>query len=92
MHDTGSGKTLGFLLPILIKLRALHNQHERDVKAGTSAGDSEVTGPLAVIVSPTRELAAQTARCLALLAKGMKLKCSLLTPSAAAGMDHHKVA
>lgn len=55
-------------------------------------GSSEVVkGPGAVILAPSRELAAQTARCLLLLLKGMKLRCTLLTAAVAAGTDFSKV-
>ena len=50
-----------------------------------------VKGPGAVILAPSRELAAQTARCLLLLLKGLKLRCTLLTASVAAGTDFSKV-
>ncbi|KAL3161101.1 hypothetical protein ABBQ38_009483 [Trebouxia sp. C0009 RCD-2024] len=55
---------------------------------GSSGG---VRGPGAVILAPSRELAAQTARCLLLLLKGMKLRCTLLTAAVAAGTDFSKV-
>lgn len=55
-------------------------------------GNSEATkGPGAIILAPSRELAAQTARCLLLLLKGMKLRCTLLTAAVAAGTDFSKV-
>ena len=55
-------------------------------------GSSEaVQGPGAVILAPSRELAAQTARCLLLLLKGMRLRCTLLTAAVAAGTDFSKV-
>ncbi|CBY13871.1 unnamed protein product [Oikopleura dioica] len=43
---TGSGKTLGFVLPML-----RHMEHQREVEKGE--------GPIAVIMTPTRELAIQ---------------------------------
>ena len=49
-------------------------------------------GPQAIILAPSRELAAQTARCLLLLLKGLKLRCTLLTAAVAAGTDFCKVA
>lgn len=48
-------------------------------------------GPSAVILAPSRELAAQTARCLLLLLKGLKLRCTLLTAAVAAGTDFSKM-
>ena len=47
MARTGSGKTAAFLLPMLQRLQ------EKENKSGSS-------GPRALIMSPTRELALQT--------------------------------
>ena len=44
--QTGSGKTLGFLVPLFSKIAALRGSGER-------------MGPLAVVLAPTRELAQQ---------------------------------
>ena len=58
---TGSGKTLSFLLPIVVKLRT------RDDDAG---------GPRALLLSPTKELAQQSHRILKLLCRGTNsLRC-----------------
>lgn len=58
---TGSGKTLSFLLPIVVKLRT------RDDHAG---------GPRALLLSPTKELAQQSHRILKLLCRGTNsLRC-----------------
>eukprot|EP00891_Asterochloris_glomerata_P007849 jgi/Astpho2/7849/Aster-06135 len=80
---TGSGKTLAFLLPIVAKLC-----QERE-----AAGDATEaqTGPRTLLVAPTRELAAQTARVLLQLVRGLKLRTSLLSSAAAAGTDFSKV-
>lgn len=48
----GSGKTLAFALPVLLRLRALQRQ----------GGDEWPAGIKAVVLSPTHELAAQQAR------------------------------
>ena len=57
-----------------------------------SKGNRDLTkGPGAVVLAPSRELAAQTARCLLLLLKGLKLRCTLLTAAVAAGTDFTKV-
>ncbi|KAK9817077.1 hypothetical protein WJX72_009194 [[Myrmecia] bisecta] len=76
---TGSGKTLAFLLPIVAWLRhqATHGEGQEGLKA--------------VVLSPTRELAAQSARCLLLIVKGLKLRCSLLSRATAEGTDFFKV-
>ncbi len=83
MSPAGSGKTLAFLLPIVAKLC-----QERE-----AAGDATEaqTGPRALLVAPTRELAAQTARVLLQLVRGLKLRTSLLSSAAAAGTDFSKV-
>jgi len=61
-------------------------------KSGKAEGSVEMSkGPSAVILAPSRELAAQTARCLLLLLKGLKLRCTLLTAAVAAGTDFSKV-
>ena len=61
-------------------------------KSGKAEGSIELSkGPSAVILAPSRELAAQTARCLLLLLKGLKLRCTLLTAAVAAGTDFSKV-
>lgn len=58
---TGSGKTLSFLLPIVVKLRT------REDDAG---------GPRALLLSPTKELAQQSHRILKLLCRGTNsLRC-----------------
>lgn len=49
-------------------------------------------GVKALVISPTRELAAQTARALARLVDGLALRCCLLAASAAAaGTDFSRV-
>jgi len=58
-YREGSGKTLAFLLPIVVKLRS------RDDAAG---------GPRALLLSPTKELAQQSFRILKLLCRGTTLR------------------
>ncbi len=61
-------------------------------KSGKAEGSVEPSkGLSAVILAPSRELAAQTARCLLLLLKGLKLRCTLLTAAVAAGTNFSKV-
>ena len=56
---TGGGKTLGFLLPMACNI--LEEQIRRKAVDG-SFGDKKYTGPSGLVLSPTRELAQQTAR------------------------------
>lgn len=50
--QTGSGKTLGFLLPMLVHIY----NNERYVK---SFGRDALPGPIGLVLAPTRELAQQ---------------------------------
>lgn len=50
-----------------------------------------VDGLSGLVVSPTRELAAQTSRCLDRLTTRMRIRGALLTKSTAAGTDFSKV-
>ncbi|GMM52449.1 RNA-dependent ATPase [Starmerella bacillaris] len=65
---TGSGKTLAFVTPILQQLINLKIKTE----------NSEYTGPTALIVSPTRELANQIYEVAAQLSKGTAIQVALL--------------
>lgn len=58
-------------------------QEERAGRSGS--------GPSVLVVSPTRELAAQTMRVLKLLTPGTGVKGSLLVKATAAGSDFSKV-
>ncbi|CAL8467872.1 g7410 [Coccomyxa elongata] len=75
---TGSGKTLAYLLPIVIQ-----------AKLGALKGRE---GVKALLVGPTRELAAQIARVLARLVQGLGLRCCLLSAAGVtAGTDFTKM-
>ncbi|CAE7940051.1 RH20 [Symbiodinium necroappetens] len=63
---TGSGKTLAFLLP------ALHNIYQWLQEEGPGADGA---GPLALVVAPTRELAAQIHREAERFARGCRAGC-----------------
>ncbi|CRL08620.1 CLUMA_CG021282, isoform A [Clunio marinus] len=63
MAKTGSGKTACFLIPLLEKLK------QRQIKS---------SGPRALILSPTRELAIQTFKFIKELGKFHDLKCILV--------------
>lgn len=85
----GNGKTTAGIIA------AATAPSEASLKGSSEAilnGSPEAaTGPGAIILAPSRELAAQTARCLLLLLKGLKLRCTLLTAAVAAGTDFSKV-
>jgi superfamily II DNA/RNA helicase len=75
----GSGKTLAFLLPLVIFAKRAAMRGQQGLKA--------------LVISPTRELAEQTARVLLLLVKELHLSCCLLSTAAnAAGTNFSKVA
>lgn len=83
MH-AGSGKTLSFLIPIIVRVRALRREAN---ESGQELGD----GVKALVVSPTRELAAQQARVAQTLLPGSGLRMCLLTAATEAGSDLNKV-
>ncbi|KAF1993941.1 P-loop containing nucleoside triphosphate hydrolase protein [Amniculicola lignicola CBS 123094] len=64
---TGSGKTIAFLIPII---NALLAENKTDAESGT--------GPRAVIIAPTKELASQIANEAHKLAKGTRVKAALM--------------
>ncbi|EOO03180.1 putative atp-dependent rna helicase dbp-3 protein [Phaeoacremonium minimum UCRPA7] len=66
--ETGSGKTLAFSVPCVEALQAIKDEHNKSTKGGQA---------LAVIVSPTRELAMQTHAAISDLANlvGMSAVC-----------------
>jgi len=79
---TGSGKTLGFLIPLVTGLIA---------RRKATPPEGRPAGVAAVVVSPTRELAAQTGRCLSLLTAKLGITSVVLSKSTAAGSDFSKV-
>ena len=62
MARTGSGKTAAFVIPVIEKLK----------------GHSQIVGIRGVILSPSRELAVQTAKYFKELTKNTDLKCALI--------------
>eukprot|EP00887_Chlorella_sp_A99_P000722 scaffold5.g722.t1 len=101
---SGSGKTLAFLLPLIAHAKRL--QAEAEAAAAAAAGATAAAGgeppapegpptrrggPKVVVVSPTKELATQTARVAKLLLPGLRLRASLLSKATAAGTDFGRV-
>jgi ATP-dependent RNA helicase DDX52/ROK1 len=76
---TGSGKTLAFLLPLAMAARAAARAHP------------DQPGIKALVLSPTKELSIQSARVLAPLLPGLRLRLSVLSKSTAAGTDFSRV-
>lgn len=65
--DTGSGKTASFLVPIISRCTNLHLEHSQTQKK-----------PLAMILTPTRELCMQVEEQAKLLGKGLPFKTALV--------------
>ncbi len=80
--QTGSGKTAAFALPILQRLSASHqpsatsHQHERSHRNGKRNGDSRK--PRALILCPTRELAAQIEESFRTYGRNLHLRCAVV--------------
>jgi ATP-dependent RNA helicase DDX5/DBP2 len=55
---TGSGKTLGFLLPVLVQCRAMRDEQKANKPSAARGGEG---APLGLVMAPTRELALQIA-------------------------------
>ena len=56
---TGSGKTLGFLLPVFHRISNKDMPGTSTQEASTRSGDSGMPAPMCLVLSPTRELAIQ---------------------------------
>jgi ATP-dependent RNA helicase DDX52/ROK1 len=79
---TGSGKTLAFLLPLVMHVRSLlAKSEEQQLSPGVKG----------LVLSPTKELSVQTGRVLKTLLPSLRLRCSVLSKSTAAGTDFSKV-
>ena len=64
--ETGSGKTAAYLIPLIDRLH------------GKRAGGKPLIGPCAMVLVPTRELAAQVAKEFGVLARNTRLKVALI--------------
>lgn len=64
--ETGSGKTAAYLIPLIDRLH------------GKRAGGKPLVGPCALVLVPTRELAAQVAKEFGVLARNTRLKVALI--------------
>lgn len=82
---TGSGKTLAFLVPMIAQLLPAQQA------GGRTAPHSTCEGLQGLVVSPTKELAQQTARAMARLCANTGLRCCCLTKATAVGTDFAKV-
>jgi ATP-dependent RNA helicase DDX18/HAS1 len=76
--QTGSGKTLGYLLPTLQRMITLRKQ-------GVIANTAQSRSPLIVVVTPTTELASQVDKQVKALANFLKFRSASVT--AASDMD-----
>lgn len=72
--STGSGKTLAFGIPILERFLELRSEHQSAKKETTDEEDKARTPALALILSPTRELAHQISTHLTELCSGLAVK------------------
>lgn len=78
---TGSGKTLAFVTPVVQSLISNYPRHK--------ASKQQRKGPVALIVSPTRELAAQIYEVAAQLSKGNDLSVAILNKKQLAKMRNN---
>lgn len=76
--QTGSGKTLGYLLPTLQRMMTLR-------KEGMTAKEPVSRSPIVVVITPTTELASQVDKQVKALANFLKFRSSSVT--AASDMD-----
>ncbi|KAH9261007.1 hypothetical protein BASA81_000711 [Batrachochytrium salamandrivorans] len=57
--ETGTGKTLGFLLPLVIRMQSFEQQRKVSGNSTVARGKYFTQGPRTVVFSPTRELSGQ---------------------------------
>jgi ATP-dependent RNA helicase RhlE len=86
--ETGSGKTAAYLIPLIDKLHGKHTasrSHHADAAHTDGTSDAhhngarpQPTGIRAMVLVPTRELAAQVAKEFGILARNTRLKAALI--------------
>ncbi len=86
--ETGSGKTAAYLIPLIDKLHGKHaasRSHHADAahtdgthEAHHNGARPQPTGIRAMVLVPTRELAAQVAKEFGILARNTRLKAALI--------------
>eukprot|EP01026_Neomeris_dumetosa_P037434 TRINITY_DN3030_c0_g1_i5.p1 TRINITY_DN3030_c0_g1~~TRINITY_DN3030_c0_g1_i5.p1 ORF type:complete len:534 (-),score=101.65 TRINITY_DN3030_c0_g1_i5:187-1554(-) len=81
---TGSGKTLAFLLPLLQSILTEKNKQNVQNKESSDSDNDEDNILRAVIISPTKELSAQTQRVLNWLSEGTGIQSALLNKTSMA--------
>ena len=89
LAPTGSGKTLAFLLPLVVAAAHAKKRRAQPGRDASAAPSPPPAGPLALVLSPTRELATQTARVLARLTAGTGVRGALLPRGAVVGGGAH---
>lgn len=76
--ETGTGKTLAYLIPILAKLKLDENQAPPSTE--TPSKRDTIISPKSLIIAPTRELALQIISIVKLLAKQYHLRSGIILP------------
>ena len=76
--QTGTGKTLAFLLPIMEKLLKASPESSQPVSNQAGSGQPSANRIKALVLSPTRELAIQIAEAFAKLAAGTGLRAAVV--------------